>query len=119
MRFREDRNRLRLTADGLAEFNERHSKKKSDFPGRSKPIFLVKANCPIQRLGCVESDCLTSCLAEFVFGCFKESSAQARSAPFGVDRHTSKVSFAALHNLVSDGPNDFSASAGRHNDRHI
>ena len=108
LRFREDRNRLRLTADGLAEFNERHPKKPSDFPGRLESIFFVKTNCPIQRVGCVDSDCLTSRLAEFVFGCFKERSAQARSVSFGVDRHTSKVSFAALQNLVSDGANDFS-----------
>src|ERR1700730_13364432 len=106
-------------ADGLAEFNERHPKETSDFPGRSKSIFFVKANCPIQRIGCVESDCLTSCLAQLVFGCFKERSAQARSVPFGVDRHTSKVPLAAFQNLVSDGTNDFSGSAGRHNDRHI
>ncbi len=117
--FREDRNRLRLTADGLAEFDERHPKKPSDFPGRSESIFFVKTNCPMQRVGCVDSDCLTSRLSEFAFGCFKERNAQARSVPFGVDRHTSKVSFAALQNLVSDGPNDISGSAGRHNDRHI
>jgi hypothetical protein len=39
--------------------------------------------------------------------------------PCGAHCHASKVSFTALQNLVSNGPNNFSRIAGRHEDGHL
>ena len=82
-------------------------------------MLFIETNRPVQGFGCVESDGPASRFAEFIFRVFKETGAQTRSVQFGSNCHTSKVSFAALQNLVSDGPKDFLRGARGHNHRHF